>query len=101
MEKSRTYWNTNSLLKPGDRYIQLELNNAGPKPIITRRSGELLEGYLITSTEECIECENLELAMKQAKRLCEEAVQQGYYAYCLPAHGKSLLKRPKMECPSP
>ena len=100
MEKFRTYWNTNSLLKPGDKYIQIELNNSAARPIITRNSGELLEGQLITSTEESIECENLELAMHEARRLCEEAVQQGYYGYSLPVHGKSLPKQLEVECPS-
>ena len=101
MEHFRTYWNTNSLLKPGDKYIQVELNNAAPKPIITRRSGELLEGHVITSSEKCLECKNLELAMDEAKRLGEEAVQQGYYAYVLPVHGPDLPKQLEVECPSP
>lgn len=68
------------------------MNNVAPKPIVTRHSGELLEGFLTTShKEESIECDSIELALKEATRLCEEAVHQGYYAYSFPVHGNEQL----------
>ena len=96
MDMCRTYWNTNSLIKRGDKYIRIELNNTAPKLIVTRHSGELLEGFVPKSDkEESIECESVDLALKEAARLCEEAVHQGYYAYFLPVHGNEQFKWPK------
>lgn len=94
MNQSRTYWNTDSQIKPGDKYIEIGLNNAVPKPIVTRYSGEVLEGLVIKSNkDESIECTNLDLALKEAERLCKEAVHQGFRAYELQEHGKDPLKR--------
>lgn len=100
MDNCRTYWNTNSLIKLGDKYIRIELINAAPKPIVTRHSGELLEGFVTKSDkEESIDCDSIDLALKEAARLCEEAVHQGYYAYCFPVHGNEQLKWPRAkEC---
>jgi hypothetical protein len=94
MNQSRRYWNTDSQIKPGDKYIEIALNNAVPKPIVTRSSGEVLEGLVIRSNkEEAIECTNLDLALKEAERLCKEAVHQGFRAYLLQVHGEDQLKR--------
>ena len=87
MNQSRTYWNTNAQIKPRDRYIQIGLINAAPKPMVTRES-EVLEGLVIKSDmEESIECATLDFALKEAERLCKEAVQQGYRAYFSLIHG--------------
>jgi hypothetical protein len=47
MNQCRTYWNTNVQIKPRDKYIQIGLIDAAPKPIVTRQSGEVLEGRVI------------------------------------------------------
>ena len=91
MNEYRTYWNTHAQIKPGDKYIQITLSNAGPKPIVTRNTGEVLEGLVITTCqEESIECASLDRALREAERLCEEAVRQGYRAYLPSVHGGTM-----------
>ena len=95
MNQYRTYWNTDAHIKPGDKYIQVRLSNADPKPIVTRHSGEVLDGLVIKDCQdESIECASLDYAMKEAERLCKEAVQKGYRAYFPLVHGDDHLNLP-------
>lgn len=93
MHKYRTYWNTDARIKSGDRYIKIGIDNAAPKPVVTRCGGKVLESFVTDTTEEeLLECANLSQALKEVERLCKDAVYQGYRAYLLPVHGNEPPK---------